>query len=552
MNIRLKPIAAVLCLAGLVVTQTFAASSSETSNLQLAELSSQVASLQQQIKFLKGKMQLSQADTQQTQTTRTAKYKHKHKHHLYGATVETSDPPGGSNQISDSQGQPIRGRDLVKLIREEKEYLPFDLDVPGQAFVSTGPYVGVPIQYSGSNLIVNSPSVNIDVQLLGIRKSIHKQLIAMGGEIFKEPYHSHLLLSGVLEGQANYTNNGGSPSTTNLDVTEVALDAFFLGPSDWILGFVEFFYDNNSPINNGVFTSTSYYTDSNSRVFINKAFVTVGDFSQSPLYGSFGQFYVPFGQYASMMVSTPFTTVLTRTKARSLLLGFQQQENNAFYGAAYIFRGDSHAASVSKINNGGINLGYKYNYCNGLITGNFGGGVIGNIADSAGMQVGNGFNNYEQLSHRVSGYNLRGVFGFADHINLIGEFVGATTAFSAKDMAFNGRGAKPWALDLEVGYTFTILNDRPSTLGIGYEKSNQALSLGLPLTRYSLVFNTSLLRNTLQAIEFRHDRNYAESATGNGPIGAAPKSKPGACTSAACTATGKGDNAVTASFDYYF
>jgi hypothetical protein len=513
MKIRLKPLAASLCLMGLVNVSAAAETTKTTTNVN---------------------------------TKPVAKLSH-HKHLAMNKSANaTSDQ---YYQSDDGTVQrPLRGRDLVKLIREEKEYLPFDLDVPGQAFVSTGPYVGVPIQYSGSNLVINSPSVNTDVQLLGIRKSIHRQLVAMGGEIFKEPYHSHLLLSGVVEGQANYTNNGGSPSTTNLDITSVSLDAFFLGPSDWILGFIEFSYDGSSPVNNNVFTSTSNYTTSNSRVFVNKAFATVGDFSKTPFYGSFGQFYVPFGTYSSVMISSPFTTTLTRTKARSILLGFQQQDDNAFYGAAYIFRGDSHAASVSKINNGGINLGYKYK-C-GILNGNFGGGVIGNIADSGGMQIGNGFNSFEQLSHRVPGYNVRGVFAMFDHIDLIGEFVGATTEFSPSDMSYNGHGAKPWALDTEAAYTFTILDNRPSTIAIGYEKSNQALSLGMPMARYSMVFTTSLLRNTLQGIEFRHDRNYAGSSFGNGPVGAA--STPGACTSNACTATGKGDNAVTASFDYYF
>lgn len=563
MNIQIKPVVAVLCLAGVVSFPVFAAASqNEANNKQLSPVASrttaleiQLAKLQQEMKSLKGqlhrhKKHLKHKKTVTQQKAQTAA--NGTNEQLPADAVEdiASDPADDEYDTSTvpTSGRPLRGRDLIKLICEEKEHLPFDLDVPGQAFVSTGPYVGVPIQYSGSNLIVNSPSVNTDVQLLGIRKSIHAQLMAMGGEIFKEPYHSHLLLSGVVEGQASYFNPGGSPSKTDIDVTNVSLDAFFIGPSDWILGFIEFSYDNSSPINNGVFTATSHYTDSNSRVFVNKAFATVGDFSKSPFYGTFGQFYVPFGVYSSVMVSTPFTTVLTRTKARSLLLGFQQQSDNAFYGSAFIFRGDSHAASVSKINNGGLNFGYKYK-C-GVFNGNFGGSVIANIADSGGMQVGNGFNAYEQLSHRVPGYNLRGLFGIGESIDLIAEFVGATTAFNPNDMSFQHHGAKPWALDTEAAYTFTILDNRPSTLAVGYQKSNQALSLGLPLTRYSLVFTTSLLRNTLEGIEFRHDRNYAESKVGNGPVGAA--TTPGACTAAACTATGKADNAITATFDYYF
>ncbi len=549
MSLKLKPLAVLLGVAGLIgISTTFAADDSKALQLQLA-------SMQRQINVLQAK--LDQSNAMQTSAPITQKVRSKKMQRLAMNNKQAKQQTGYSstNDVSPTStpgptsAHPLHARDLVRMMREENEYLPFDLDVPGQAFVSTGPYVGVPIQYSGSNLIVNSPSVNTDVQLLSIRKSIHKQLMAMGGEIFKEPYHSHLLLSGVVEGQASYANIGGSPSTTNIDVTNVALDAFFLGPSEWILGFIEFNYDGSSPINNSVFLSGSNYTDSNSRVFVNKAFATLGNFSESPFYGSFGQFYVPFGTYSSVMISTPFTKILTRTKARSALVGFQQQgECNTFYGAAYIFRGDSHAASVSKINNGGMNIGYKYKY--GVINGDFGGGLIANIADSGGMQIGNGFSSFEQISHRVPGLNVRGVFGIGDNIDFIGEFVGATTAFSASDMAYNGKGAKPWALDFEAAYTFSILNDRPSTIALGYQKSNQALSLGLPSIRYAAVMTTSLLRNTLQSLEFHHDRNYAASSTGNGPIGAA--TTPGACTSSSCTATGKGDNVILASFDYYF
>jgi hypothetical protein len=224
------------------------------------------------------------------------------------------------------------------------------------------------------------------------------------------------------------------------------------------------------------------------------------------------------------------------------------QGDNAFYGATYIFRGDSHPASVSKINNGGINLGYKFK--RSFIHGDVGAGVIANIADSGGMQVGNGFRHYEQLVHRAPGYNLRAILSFGEHIDFIGEYVGASTRFNPNDMSYNNHGAKPSAIDTELSYSFMMLEKMPSSIGIGYAKSNQALTLGLPLTRYSMVFNTSIWRNTLQSLELRHDRNYAASDTGNGPVGAALT--PGDCTSAVCSQSGKNDNAVTASFDYYF
>lgn len=452
--------------------------------------------------------------------------------------------------------KPMSGKDLVRLISEQKEYLPFDLDVPGQAFVSTGPYVGVPIQYSGANLIVNTPSVNTDLQLLTIRKQIMQQYNALGGTLFSQPYHSHLLLSGIVEGQASYFKPGGFPSTSDVDVTNVTLDAFFMGPSDWTLGFIEFTYDNSLPqvnlFNNHLapfnLPPSSQYRVSNSRVFINKAFITIGDLLESPFYGTFGQFYVPFGRYSSVMVSDTLPKLLGRTKARAIQISFSQQKDSGFFGALYGFRGDSHVGSVTKINNAGINFGARFK--SKYVTGNLAAGWIGNLSDSAGMQIGNGFQFFERLDHRVPAYNFNGVIGIGEHIDLIAEYVGASTRYNPNDMSFNNRGAKPWATDFEFSYSFYIFDQKPSSIGLGYGSSHQALSLGIPMRRLSLVLNTSIWRNTIQSLEFRADRNYAASDTGNGPT--ALVNYPGQCTSALCSPTGKTDKAVTAQFDYYF
>jgi hypothetical protein len=71
--------------------------------------------------------------------------------------------------------------------------------------------------------------------------------------------------------------------------------------------------------------------------------------------------------------------------------------------------------------------------------------------------------------------------------------------------------------------------------------------MGVPLTRQYIVFNTSLLRNTLQSLELRHDVQYAASdvATGAGGYVTPPSTR-------VITQHGRTDNAITAQFDYYF
>lgn len=552
MNTPIKTFTLAMLLAGAIAcpVMTIAKDHKQTA---INTLSSQVATLQSELNNLKKELKHK---TRLSSSSVAGSYGEPIGMQLAANTSHSSAKGAAAKKTSTNKLQPaataVTGQissnvNLSTLLARGQNYLPFDLDVPGQAFVSSGPYIGVPVQYSGSDLIINSPNVNQDLQLLNIRKSIIEQLNLMGGQL-KQPFHSHVLLSGVIEGQANYSNWGGRPSTSDIDVTNMSFDITVFGPSDWLLGFVEFTYDNALlPASNGLAPPNNFFRVFNSRLFVNKAFVTIGNLTESPFYGTFGQFYAPFGSYASLMVSDTLPKLLGRTKVRAIELGFQQQRENSLYGAVYVFRGDAHAASVSKINNGGINLGFKFK--SGSFGGNIGGGVIADIADSGGMQVGGGFVAYEQIHHRVPGVNVRGSFDIGKHINILGEFIGVTTRFNPNDLSYDGSGARPWALDAQAAYSFYILNDKPSSVGIGYGQSHQALALGIPLARYSLVFNTSLLRNTLQSIEFRHDRNYAASSFGNGPTASTIA---GTCKSITCTASGKSDNVVTAQFDYYF
>jgi hypothetical protein len=386
-----------------------------------------------------------------------------------------------------------------------------------------------------------------------LRKNVTERLIQLG---VPHEDHSHLLLSGVVEGQAFYNNRGGQSNVSDIDVTNAQLDAYILGPSPWVQGMMEFSYENDSGSSSGSITTN--HRTSNSRVFINKAFITVGNFSESPFYGTIGQFYVPFGTYSSSMISNPLTKSLFRTKARAILLGFQQQSPNALYASLYTFRGDSRVVNTSsQINNGGVNFGYKFK--NDSFNGDIGAGVIGNVADSGGMQktdnrslfdgfgststscgpLGTSACGNEQLVHRVPGYDVHGSLSIGQHWDLLAEYVTASTPFNAADMTYNGKGAKPQALNAEAAYSFEAFN-KPTSVAVGYGMTRDALAIGLPRTRYAAVLNTSWWKNTLQSLEFRHDINYANNSTSTGSGVAGP------------TGTGKSNNVVTAQFDIYF
>ena len=130
MKKQIKPLALGLCMLGLIASPVFASSDAQ----QVKKLKNEVAKLQHDVTKLENRIN-------QNNTTVSAS--------------QQSVPISGPSNL------PTTGL----------QYLPVDLDVPGQSFVSSGPYIGIPLEFSGSNLIINSPSINEDVILLKMRKN---------------------------------------------------------------------------------------------------------------------------------------------------------------------------------------------------------------------------------------------------------------------------------------------------------------------------------------------------------------------------------------------
>lgn len=465
----------------------------------------------------------------------------------------------GNSQIEGPTDLPTRG----------PLYLPVDLDVPGQSFVSSGPYIGVPLEFAGGDLIVNSPSVNEDIMLLNISKSINQRLTALGRPMGKA-LGSHILLSGLVEAQAFGKNGPDIRGYSDIDLTSVNLDAFIMGPSTWTSAYFEFAFDNNIGTETGAFSSNNRVL--NSRVFISKAFVMIGDFTQSPFYASFGQMYVPFGVYSTTMVSAPLTRILARTLVRPFVFGYKSQSPNSLLATGYIYSGPTHFNGSNNINNGGINLSYSFKQ--DQYTAIIGGGVISNIADSLGMQfTGNNNNNPplfggfggpietyvfpggatnipsplvyqiatgdENLAHRVPAYDFNIKFSLGDNWQMIAEYILASTSFSNADLQFNDHGAKPQAANLEVIYNIPWITN-PTSISGSYQLSDDALAIGLPAKRYSIAANTSFWRNTLQSLELRRDINYGKTDTSTGSGVTGPSGNGGSA------------NVLTLQFQYYF
>lgn len=378
--------------------------------------------------------------------------------------------------------------------------------------VTTSPYIGIRSTFEGYELITNLPSINQDLCLLKQRKILEDTLKSAGKPF---PQHPLIELSGELTGQMTYQQPylGGSNSDINLTGAELDTNIII---TNWISGYMNFTYDDAPPS-----SGTGGRRVSNSNVFIDRAFFTVGNLNVTPFYFTLGQLNIPFGRYSGFMISSPLTKSIGKTKARALVIGYQEPAEQGINLQAYAFRGDSRPSN-HQINQFGADINYEFKHDS--LNGALGLGYIGNIADATGMQDNGGslpeFAGFdsssggERLEHRVDGFDAYGKLAVSD-FSFVTEVVGALKAFNSQDMTFNGKGAQPIAYNIEGAYHYNLFG-KPSNFALGYDYTQDALALNLPKRRFTTSVNANIWRDTVTSLEYRHDENYhsSDSATG--------------------------------------
>lgn len=95
------------------------------------------------------------------------------------------------------------------------------------------------------------------------------------------------------------------------------------------------------------------------------------------------------------------------------------------------------------------------------------------------------------------------------------EYLAATDAFRAGELAFDGGGAEPAAFQLELAYEFAI-GQLPATASAGLQGTQEALALGLPEQRLLAGLSVEPWTDTSVSIEWAHDEDYALAEGGTG------------------------------------
>lgn len=352
-----------------------------------------------------------------------------------------------------------------------------------------------------SDLIATLPTMNLDLRILQDKKKWYQDL----GNRYPSADRPRIQLSGALEGLITSSRDFSDNNRSDINVGKAEIDVL-VDASPWASAFFSLNYDSAA--------LPSGQRIANSRIYLKRGFLTVGNLVEFPVYGSVGQMYVPFIRNATgAVVLDPVTQLLGRTNSRALVVGYNDY---GVYAQAYGFRSD--AATVDnqgEINNWGLNAGYKF--AEGDWKGEFGAGYIDNIANAAAFQSSNNFGatvsgtNVEILQKSVSALNLHGMVRY-DKFRVIAEYVGALEGFDPTDLAYNGTGARPTALHTEVNYDFDVMG-KTVAVGLGYGHTWQALPLNLPQERYWILSRTSLFKNTVQALELQYDKNYSFNDT---------------------------------------
>jgi hypothetical protein len=389
--------------------------------------------------------------------------------------------------------------------------------------VVTSPVMGKrSYSYDASDLIVRLPSINEDLVLLSIRKKMDDY----AKNRFMIPERPIVALSGAVEGRLNSVHHYNGMERSDINLSNAELDIVGeAGP--WATTVMVISYDD-SRLSSGSRVS-------NSKLGIDRGFITIGQLNKFPMYLTIGQINAPFGAYSSRMLTDTATKVLGKFKDRMVVVGFNLKGLSA---QIFGFPGETKTNDHNVLRHAGFNLNFEHLMNKFKFT--IGNSVIGNLAESNGMQkifANSNFGN-EVLQKDICGIDSRIKVSYDNKYSISAEYVGAAEEFGRSDLRFNTRGAKPQAFHTEAAVDF-LIRDMPSMVAIGCGHTSEALALNVSKNYFFTSYNISLIKGTTLGFEYRHDVNYNWNDVARGPVKAIP-------------VDGRHRNTITANLAVYF
>jgi len=356
--------------------------------------------------------------------------------------------------------------------------------------VKTSSVIGLRSKIDGSDLLVSLPSMNEDIRLLEQRRILaHEQL----GQ-----FRPSIQLSGGISGQAYWQSVGGV-SQNDIDLTNFMLTVFSV-VNPWVQMVGTINYDNDP------FDDEFGLRISNSRIYLKRAFMTIGNLQESKFYASLGQMYLPFGRYNSSALSTPFTALLGRVSARNLVVGYvDDAKDHRFLFSGFLGTGDaSTAGEEDRVNEGGVNALFSWH---NDVT--FGMGWLYNLGAANGVIGALGVDNHAQ-GHVVHGLDAYLALAHGSY-QLKSEYLTALSAFAAGDTdAVTIVDQRPKTFHTELA--LSPVSGTPLLLAMDYNLSWHAEHL-MARRSLGLIISQAFWRDTIGAIEFRHNWLYDDGSS---------------------------------------
>lgn len=221
-----------------------------------------------------------------------------------------------------------------------------------------------------------------------------------------------------------------------------------------------------------------------------------------------GKKYLPFGKFETNMVSDPFTLELGETVETTLMASYKHK---IFSGSVFFFNGAVNEATATKDSMDQIGFNADFTISNKAWTIETGASYINSINDSDG------------ISAVVAGPVNAHIAGLgiylkvtADALGFIAESVQSLDEFQVGELAFNGAGAQPSAMNLELSYKAKI-SSKEVTFALAHQTTKEALGLAYPEHRIQLAAAYELYKDTNLALEFAKDSDYSvgDGGTGN-------------------------------------